>query len=532
MESTSSKEFAKELLDYVNKSNVNFKQNRKTESKAFKNKNRDTFLSDTFQPTPIPHITLLDIKITDRGRHINLEDKLYLENDSLFHMIRRGNTIIQNTQTKEIHIARVGLKKFYDYKKTYNKNDLTEQQMERRVLDPVKSSTHPLSVYLTEKANGENCQITYCGAFQCWIISSKNVSIAVRNENDIEWYETQASPKERYVFCIEFAKVWFDIVTNRIKDKIEEFKIEMNNYTLICESVGDLNRQHIKLYNKRDFLFYAIVNHLTLPEETCISLQKAFELFKKYNLSYVPVEPSEKFNTYNELKCYLDKQYDEIMLRTVDNGGEGCVVYFVENCENGNERILGLAKLKTFEYRMYRKLREKSKGITTEHAPSKDVLMGKIRKESLDILEGNESKLNFEEYMKFASFYFDFALMDKEHKYMNVFAELIEDIKIRFKSGKEINIEFVDKIRNKYNEKLNFAKLEEDNKRIDALKQKQENIQHIQPKKNNNKHKNKKKHKKGKTHKDEDDDKNDLNNNNNNINRSRESSEEDLDIDI
>ena len=88
--------------------------------------------------------------------------------------------------------------------------------------------------------------------------------------------------------------------------------------------------------------------------------------------------------------------------------------------------------MKTFEYRMYRKLREKSKGISTEHAPSKDVLMSKIRKESLDILEGNESKLNFEEYMKFASFYFDFALMDKEHKYMNVFAELIEDIKIRF----------------------------------------------------------------------------------------------------
>ena len=525
MESTTSKQFAKELLEYVNKSNANFKQNRGSGNKGFKNKNRDTFLSDTFQPTPIPNITLLDIKITDRGRHINLEDKLYLENDSLFHMVRRGNTIIQNTQTKEAHIARVGLKKFYDYKKHYNKNDLTEQLLERRVLDPVKSSTHPLSVYLTEKANGENCQITYCGVFQGWIISSKNVSIAVRNEQDIKWYETQAYPKERYIFCIEFAKVWFDLVTNRIKDKIDEFKLEMNNYTLIGESVGDLNRQHIKLYNKRDFLFYAIVNHLTLPEETCISLQKAFELFKKYNLSYVPVEPSEKFNSYNELKNYLDKQYDEVMLRTVDNGGEGCVVYFVENSENGNERILGLAKLKTFEYRMYRKLREKSKGISMEHVPSKEVLMSKIRKESLDILEGNESKLNFEEYMKFASFYFDFALMDKEHKYMNVFAELIEDIKTRFKSGKEINIEFVNEIRSKYHEKLQFSKLEEDNKHINAIKHKQENIQPVQPKKS--KH-NKKKHKKGQAQKE--DDNNDLNNNN--INRSRESSEEDLDIDI
>ena len=137
---TTSKQFAKELLEYVNKSNEDFKHNRSTKSKGFKNKNRDTFLSDTFQPTPIPHITLLDIKITDRGRHINIEDKLYLENDSLFHMIRRGNAVILNTQTKEAHIARVGLKKFYDYKKHYNQHDLTERLMERRVLDPVKSS--------------------------------------------------------------------------------------------------------------------------------------------------------------------------------------------------------------------------------------------------------------------------------------------------------------------------------------------------------------------------------------------------------
>ena len=43
--------------------------------------------------------------------------------------------------------------------------------------------------YLTTKVNGENFQVSYNTEYQCWVIASKNVSIAVKKKSDIDFYK-------------------------------------------------------------------------------------------------------------------------------------------------------------------------------------------------------------------------------------------------------------------------------------------------------------------------------------------------------
>lgn len=417
---------ANELLKFITAKNEARTKGKKQEKRA----KRKEMFSIIEKTGPIEHLSLIDIKFQGH----NVEDEYFLTDDQIFAILRRGSSLTYDSQSKKYNIARSGLVKFFDYKKTYPPN---EKSMHRRVCLPMQSSQKKLSVYLTEKANGENFQVSYNSQFECFIVGSKNVTIAVRNEEDIEWYIKNGEPKDRYSYCVDFGRVWLNIVKNKIKDKIDEFKTELGNHTLVGESVGDLTRQHIKLYDERDIFFYAIVDNTNTNNEICIPMKRAFDLFKKYNLSYVPIEPSELFDNYDKLKAYVDIKYDEVLLRKIEQGGEGCVAYFVEVDEKGNEKVLNLAKLKTFDYRFFRKLREIAKGFRDENrikAISVEKAMKKIKDDSIELLEGKESEVDFKWYMEFAEYYFNYVKNDKAN-YSDVFAEFIREMRNYFANG-------------------------------------------------------------------------------------------------
>ena len=169
---------------------------------------------------------------------------------------------------------------------------------------------------------------------------------------------------ERYSYAIDFAETWFNLLQERIIDKnlLEQFIKELGDYTLIGESVGDKKREHILVYKNRDIIFYGIVNNKKLLSEHCLPLSKSFDLFKKYNLTYTEIQPSEKYDSLIDLFSYINTQFDVIFDKSLQESGEGNVVYF--SCEvNGIESIQNLGKLKTFEYRFFRKIREKCKGV-------------------------------------------------------------------------------------------------------------------------------------------------------------------------
>ena len=435
---------ANELYKYVTDSN---KEANKFNKKG-KEKNRDVF-SITHSTTPIESLELIDLKFRGYG----VEDEIYLVDDKAFSMLRRGSSLTYHNKTKEYHIARAGLVKFFDYKKHY---DSKEKALKRRVTLPMAESKKKQSVYLTEKANGENFQVSYNKIYSCYIVGSKNVTIAIRNEEDIQWYENNGVPKDRYSYVTDFARVWLSIVEKKIGTKIEEFKNELGNHTLIGESVGDLTHQHIKLYSERDVIFYAIVDNFNTQNDICLSLKKSFDLFKKYNLSYVPIEPSSQFDSFEAMIPYINSKYDEVLLRTIENGGEGCVAYFVENDEDGTEHILNLAKLKTFDYRFYRKLREITKGIRDtkrKYTFTVEKAMKKIEADSHELLEGNEDKVDFKWYMTFAKYFFEYCLKDQEN-YSDVFAEFVVEMRNNFKEGKKNEDINIDEMKTKLTSKI------------------------------------------------------------------------------
>ena len=392
--------------------------------------------------SPINNLELIDIKIAIRYG----EDDIYCNDDDVFNNIRRGDCLTYNKETKKYGIGRIGLIKFFDYKKKYNENEIP---LEKRVLDKVKQSNLPLIAYLTEKANGENFQVSFNNEFQCWIIGSKNVSLAARDEKDLDYYNKN-NENNRYNFTLNFAKIWFELLNNNIKDKIEEFKKEMGDHTFIGENVGDLLYQHIKTYNKRDVIFYGIVNNSMYDNEICLPLNRSFEIFKKYNLSYVPNEVSPIYDNFSKLKIYLDEKYDEILLRNLENGGEGCVVYISEVDENGNENVLTLGKLKTFEYRFYRKIREKCKQLRYKNKKSTNYLKNSLRKESEEIIEHLKDKINFDDYMNFGDFIIDYNEFDNRD-FSNVFANFIDEMKKMYEKKEEFN-----NIKKDFDKKLNY----------------------------------------------------------------------------
>ncbi len=592
---------AKQLYDRIESWN---KELEKTIKEGKKNKNyyksKDLLIKLQNYPTPIQNLELIDIKLGNKMK----EDDVFLENDFIAENVRRGESLFYNKEENTYEYARFGLPKFFDYKKTYDETE-KEQYLKKRVLGKLievnekENKNNPkYFAYLTTKVNGENVQVSYNTKYACWVVASKNVSIAIRNKEDIEFYkncknfeayindnkdknknvllnekekkkkenkekklekkkkkqerierrkkgkkdddedeneneneEEQNENKinveeenkkddkkvknnnlERFTYAIDFAETWLNLLDERIiknenKNLLDEFKKELGNHTLIGESVGDKKREHILVYQKRDIIFYGIVNNSKLLSQNCLPLSTSFNLFKKYNLSYTEITPSTKFNTLEELYAYMSEQYDIIFDKSLQESGEGNVVYF--SCDiNGDESVKGLGKLKTFEYRFLRKIREKCRSVPPEVSRAeieKDVkklfdgkkkkkkgkkeqtkeeeeneikrynkkvdnefkekneerdkkinnLLDKYKRESRDLLKEvpeskyNKDKVLLEDYYNFGDYIINYRAKD-DTNYFDVFASFIEIMKEKYKAKSEINNELVNEIKKKF----------------------------------------------------------------------------------
>ena len=556
-------------------------------------------------PTPIEGVELIDMKLNSRME----EDDIFLEEDFIAEYMRRGESLFYNKNSDTYDYARLGLNKFFDYKKNFDSENKKDKLQEKRVVGNMiniskenKENTKYLA-YLTTKVNGENFQVSYNTKYSCWVIASKNVSMAVRNKDDINFYknlknfvnymkddqkkdfmdekekkkkekkekkeekkrkklerierrkkgkdkgqekeeneeeeekEEESENKinmkdekekkeeenkneqkhpilERYSYAIDFAETWFNLLQERIIDKnlLEQFIKELGDYTLIGESVGDKKREHILVYKNRDIIFYGIVNNKKLLSEHCLPLSKSFDLFKKYNLTYTEIQPSEKYDSLIDLFSYINTQFHVIFDRSLQESGEGNVVYF--SCEiNGIESIQNLGKLKTFEYRFFRKIREKCKGvpappnkekiefeemkklnqkkkkkekkkkkseenkdeneelkekfrinkiveneikiINQEREKKLKSLIKRIKNESLELLkEVPTSKYNTDallqkKYFDFAEYVLNYRAMDYT-SYFDVFASFIEIMKEKFEQKAEINEQMINEIKKRF----------------------------------------------------------------------------------
>jgi len=215
----------------------------------------------------------------------------------------------------------------------------------------------------TLKANGENAQISWNSELGMWVFCSKNVALLAREEDDLEKY--CGDTRSRYAFAYLISKAWFNKLNEMEASKIEELKADIDGKTMVGEYCGDPNHMHLIIYPKVRIIFYTIVDNNS--EYSCLLPEESCRIFKKYSLECVTFESLGVFDSYQDLKLCLKKTYRSVACDTITKAEEGSVIYLIRRSLNvesqGEDRILSLAKMKTLEYRMYRKLREKIKTV-------------------------------------------------------------------------------------------------------------------------------------------------------------------------
>ena len=175
-------------------------------------------------PTPIKDVELIDIKLGNKIK----EDDIFLEKDFIAQHLRRGESLFYNKAEDTYDYARLGLPKFFDYKKSYNDTD-NDTKLKHRVLGRIleiaenekNNENMNFFAYLTTKVNGENFQVSYNTKYNCWVIASKNVSLAIRNKEDIEFYKNENNFKN---YLLEDNSQQDKLISDKDKKKMEKKK--------------------------------------------------------------------------------------------------------------------------------------------------------------------------------------------------------------------------------------------------------------------------------------------------------------------
>jgi hypothetical protein len=417
-----------------------------------------------------PEYYLFDLQCDSRGFD---EDAAYASNSKLLLNVRRGNSVLayttpvvgKTTETEkmfktgegeheQLHLVasatwvRRGLRKFFDiYKEflgpfkdlsqsTFNSTDNSrfdehKKNVRRIIFKPIEdallSGEASVSVYKTNKANGENAQVSYCGSLDCWVVSSKNVSMLLRSRADIAQHT-----KERFAFAKLIAEEWFRVVERLDDDQVRELKSRLEGFSLVGEYVGNNDFQHLVKYSSQTVVFYALVDNNS--RVTCLPPILALAFLQRFGIDHVKVEKFGTFRRLDELYGAIDELFSRVATQSIEDGEEGSVLYFTRDtpdvhplvleaeavffsggkievpyddlrlaCEHSE--VVSLAKLKTLEYRVWRKLREKLKNFAAAQEKSKSASMTleKFKKETKELIAGHTLPQPIEYYFEIAA---------------------------------------------------------------------------------------------------------------------------------
>lgn len=110
-------------------------------------------------------------------------------------------------------------------------------------------------MYSSEKANGENAQISWDADGQFWVIGSKNKTLLLGGKNDLKYITN----KFEHVRTLSIADMWLNILES-VSEHTESIKEVLSHNTLVGEICDTVKSGHIVDYGTEPQLyFYALV---------------------------------------------------------------------------------------------------------------------------------------------------------------------------------------------------------------------------------------------------------------------------------
>eukprot|EP00743_Colponemidia_sp_Colp-15_P003376 GILK01003650.1.p1 GENE.GILK01003650.1~~GILK01003650.1.p1 ORF type:complete len:1015 (+),score=171.34 GILK01003650.1:418-3045(+) len=273
-----------------------------------------------------------------------------------------------------------------------------------RVIDSSFAARHRVEVYKMGKANGENAQVSFCPRLGRWIACSKNVGIAVSTREDLN---LDVYSDSRYLFATRIAETWFEFLATRSAAQIEELKQILSSNTFVGELVGAAGHQHLVVYDHQHLIFYAVVPlDMTTP---CVPPPAAIDIFDRLGITRVTSSLLGTVSNRAEFVDLLSRTSAEIASASIEQEEEGVVVYFVQAAEPDlPTQTLLLGKLKTLEYRLYRKLREKLSSYVLSKHTTRSKRLRMYEQESKELAQNHSMPKPLEYYFSFARAAFNF----------------------------------------------------------------------------------------------------------------------------
>ena len=144
-------------------------------------------------------------------------------------------------------------------------------------------------------------------------------------------------------------------------DQITALKACLADHTFVGEYCGNKKLQHMVKYDKEEIIFYAVVEKLNT--NPCLPFVEGKAIIEKMGLPCVSMEAFSDITTKEALGKVIGDLDKRVAKAPVEELGEGSVVYFEAKDSENTTSVLTLCKLKTLDYRFWRKLREKLKNF-------------------------------------------------------------------------------------------------------------------------------------------------------------------------
>jgi hypothetical protein len=268
----------------------------------------------------MPHVYLKDISLHKKGP---LEDKIYSRVGKYYRNIRRGNTLCQvyhqnqnnNAQQQyDLFFCRRGMKKFYDLEPEYlllgASLSTHHRLMKNRIFESLERELEvpggKYHLYRLFKENGEHCQIGYVKQLACWLFASKNVAILARTPTDLQDYYH----KERFYWAKLVGEEFFSILEGFTAAQQEEFKADIDGFTLLGEHCGHDKHQHITRYAKVEIIFYGLVDNT--GRDHCQSVEQCRSLLGKYGLKMSACHERKGLTDKNTISASMYEMLKEV----------------------------------------------------------------------------------------------------------------------------------------------------------------------------------------------------------------------------